>query len=89
MRRVVWTASTANPNSVSAAKRMGFQQEGIMRWDRVLPVHRAKGGNGKPVRQGDPKENLTGRDTVVLSVCWDDWEDGVRRQTIEAMARKS
>ena len=88
MRRLVWHATTVNPKSVRTAKRMGFQQEGILRWHMMLRCEDAKGGNGKPLRKGDPRASFVGRDTVLLSVCWDDWEAGVRKLVEETMARE-
>jgi hypothetical protein len=46
--------------------------EGILKWDRVLPE--GKIGNGKKEREGDVRKGCPGRDTAMLSICWDDWE---------------
>ncbi|KAK0463869.1 acyl-CoA N-acyltransferase [Desarmillaria tabescens] len=80
LRRVVWQASAANAASIRTAERMGFKQEGVLRWHRAWPESKSRGANGTRVRKGDPREEvfLLGWDTVVLSVCWDDWEDGVQ-----------
>lgn len=89
LRRVVWQASAANIASVRTAKRMGFQQEGILRWHRAWPTSKARGANGIRVRNGDPKEETfpLGRDTAILSICWDDWESGARAHVEAMMAR--
>ncbi|KAG7440101.1 uncharacterized protein BT62DRAFT_938298 [Guyanagaster necrorhizus] len=89
LRRVVWQANAANTASVRTAKRMGFQQEGILRWHRAWRTSKARGGNGISVRKGDPKEDgfPLGRDTAILSICWDDWEGGVRAHVEATMAR--
>lgn len=87
LRRVVWTANNANKASVRAAERMGFRIESVLRWDRVIPI--GKEGNGVTPRQGDPKGENPGRDTAVLSLCWDDWEAGVREKVAEIMNRIS
>ncbi|KAF5369642.1 hypothetical protein D9615_010249 [Tricholomella constricta] len=87
LRRVVWKASPLNAASVKAAERMGFTKEGVLRWHRVLPEGKSMGGNGRERRTGDPKENALGRDTVVLSLCWDDWEAYGRDRVVAAMAR--
>ncbi|KAJ6598163.1 acyl-CoA N-acyltransferase [Mycena vulgaris] len=76
LRRVAWKANAWNARSVRAAERMGFRQEAVLRWDRVLPAWKTEGGNGGGVREGDPRTGCLGRDTVVLSLCWDDWEGG-------------
>ncbi|KAK0440605.1 acyl-CoA N-acyltransferase [Armillaria borealis] len=89
LRRVVWQASAANIASVRTAKRMGFQQEGILRWHRAWPTSKTRGANGTRVRKGDPKEEAfpLGRDTAILSICWDDWEGGARAHVEATMAR--
>ncbi|KAK0218682.1 acyl-CoA N-acyltransferase [Armillaria fumosa] len=89
LRRVVWQASAANIPSVRTAKRMGFQQEGILRWHKAWPTSKTRGANGTLVRKGDPKEEAfpLGRDTTILSICWDDWESGARAHVEAIMAR--
>ncbi|KAK0215720.1 acyl-CoA N-acyltransferase [Armillaria fumosa] len=89
LRRVVWQASTANAASIRTAERMGFRKEGVLRWRRAWPESKSRGANGTPVRKGDPREDTfpLGRDTVVLSICWDDWEGGVRAHVETMMAR--
>jgi len=72
IRRVVWMTHPENGRSVGFAEKVGFKKEGVLRWQRVLP----KGRVGKKV----PPERGSGSgwDTVLLSVCWDEWEGGVR-----------
>lgn len=55
---------------------MGFRWEGVQRWEYVLAGH--KPGNGREVREGNPRAGTRGRDTAILAVCWDDWEEGVK-----------
>ncbi|KAF8057597.1 acyl-CoA N-acyltransferase [Lyophyllum atratum] len=86
LRRVVWAASPLNEPSIKAAERMGFKREGYLRWVYVMPEVKQI-GNGLKRRAGDPKAHLLGRDTVILSLCWDDWEDGAGRHVDEVMAR--
>ncbi|KAI0261286.1 acyl-CoA N-acyltransferase [Gloeopeniophorella convolvens] len=85
MRRVQWTANTRNMPSIGAAKRMGFKEEGTMRWSWVLPE--GKEGNGIPIRQGDPRRLNPGRDSTILSVCADDWENGGREHVQQVIDR--
>jgi RimJ/RimL family protein N-acetyltransferase len=76
LRRVQWTAHTANSASLAAAQRMGFKEEGVLRWTRVLPE--GKEGNGIALRDGDPESPRPGGHSVMLSLCADDWESGGR-----------
>ncbi|KAJ7104161.1 hypothetical protein B0H15DRAFT_918775 [Mycena belliarum] len=82
-RRVQWTANTANAASIRAAERMGLKLEGISRWTWVLP----EGKEGKAAGEG--RGEGVGRDTAVLGICWDDWENGGREHVERAMERKS
>ncbi|KAH7099874.1 acyl-CoA N-acyltransferase [Auriculariales sp. MPI-PUGE-AT-0066] len=66
MRRVQWQAHAENAPSVNAAQRLGFKLEGVMRWQRVLPV-----GREGLTRPGEVEP---GRHSAMLAVCWDDWE---------------
>jgi len=81
-RRVQWTANPVNQASVKVAKKMGFVIEGTMRWVWVLP----EGKEGKKSREGDPLTGL-GRDSVLLAVCWDDWEEVVREHVDKLMEK--
>ena len=75
-RRVQWTAHAANRPSRAAAERMGFREEGILRWTWVLPE--GMEGNGIALRDGDPLSARPGRHSLMLSLCVDDWESGGR-----------
>jgi len=87
LRRMFWQASALNAGSRRLAERMGFNFEGITRWDRVLPENK-QFGNGIEVRDGDPRGSKHGgRDTAVFSHCWDDWEGGGRDKVDAIMAR--
>lgn len=72
LRRIQWQANELNERSWKAAEKMGFVNEGVKRWERALPP--TKGGI-RP-REGDPRREWGGRHTVVLAICWDEWEDG-------------
>ena len=88
-RRVEWRANSMNAASIHAAERLGFRRDAVLRWHFVFKdgVQRGKIGNGRALPPGSPAGDL-GRDTVVLSICFDDWEDlGVRDQIRVAMER--
>lgn len=86
LRRVQWQANASNEKSVQAALKMGFTLESIVRWQRVLPPEKRERGM-KP-REGDPQPEHYGRHSALLSVCWDDWENGVKDTVRERMSRK-
>ena len=76
LRRVQYQAHESNARSVALARGLGFRMECVQRWQRVL--REDKVGNGQEARVGDPMPGTRGRDTAMLSVCWDDWEREVR-----------
>lgn len=84
LRRVQWQANDGNERSWRAAEKLGFVKEGVKRWERVLPP----GKGGHIPRIGDPKEQYGGRHTVLLAICWDDWENGAREHVQQRMARQ-
>lgn len=79
-RRVSWTANPDNTASIRAAERMGLKQEGTLRWTWVLPLD-------KEGKQANGRGEGPGRDSVLLSVCWDDWEGGVREHVDKLINR--
>jgi RimJ/RimL family protein N-acetyltransferase len=86
-RRVAWSTGDKNEVSVRFAQKMGFQNEGLLRWTKTLLPEKMTGSNGKQVRDGDPRADLGGRNTTILSVCWDDWENGGRELCDSVMDR--
>ena len=77
-------ANARNERSVNAAKRLGFQLEGILRWHRVLP----EGKEGDVAAVGEQADGKgPGRDTAMLAICWDDW-GGVVREKIQNLVRR-
>ncbi|KAJ7048153.1 hypothetical protein C8F01DRAFT_1214291 [Mycena amicta] len=85
LRRAVWKANAANERSIRVAERMGFRQEGVIRWERTLPPGKEASGNGIVLRGEDPRPDCAGRDTVLLSACWDDYEDGGVKELLESL----
>lgn len=84
LRRVQWQANASNVASVNAAKRLGFQLEGIIRWQQVLPMGKVGSEGAGLEREGLPRvgwdgsEWGPGRHTAMLSLCWEDWVRGGR-----------
>ena len=86
LRRVEWCAHVKNEASVRLAERIGFRCEGLTRWRNVMPEVRMQ--DGERPRAGDPKPEKPGRHTVILSVCWGDWEGGIDAHVQRAMDRR-
>jgi RimJ/RimL family protein N-acetyltransferase len=87
LRRVEWQTHADNAASRRAALRIGFEFEGIVRWQRVfprcevaLPVEALEKRNGT-------KGELPGRHTTVFSIVWDEWDDK-RPNVVALMERK-
>ncbi|PPQ78317.1 hypothetical protein CVT25_011688 [Psilocybe cyanescens] len=89
LRRVSWRANWLNKASVRTAERLGFKFETVLRWNRVFPVGKVHvgAGNGRKTRPGDPRADHPGVDSVVLGLCWDDWEDEAKEKVAAAMSR--
>ncbi|KAJ8581967.1 hypothetical protein M405DRAFT_885485 [Rhizopogon salebrosus TDB-379] len=88
LRRVQWQASELNTKSLGVAQKLGLKLEAILRWNRVLPASKASVSNGGKEREGDPRPGTVGRDTAMLAICWDDWENE-RARVLHAMDRRS
>jgi RimJ/RimL family protein N-acetyltransferase len=86
IRRVQWLAHAFNQPSYNAAVRMGFRNEGTLRWHWV--IHEGKEGNGSSLREGDPSKGLA-RDNKILSLCVDDWENGGRENVERVINRQA
>ncbi|KAH7099873.1 acyl-CoA N-acyltransferase [Auriculariales sp. MPI-PUGE-AT-0066] len=81
VRRLQWQTNVENVASINAAQRLGFRLEGVMRWQRVLPL----GCEGLT----RPGEEGPGRHTAMLAVCWDDWEsEGFQAELQAKMNRR-
>lgn len=89
LRRVQWDCATENKASVRAAEKTGFVKEGVLRWQHVYRdgIARGKVGNGRKILGGGSEGDL-GRDTVIYSLCWNDWEGGVREKVQAIIDRR-
>lgn len=87
LRRVEWKTHAGNAASRKTALRMGFEFEGILRWDRVFP----QGQIALPVedlkRRNGTEEEQPGRHTAVYSIVWDEWDEK-RPKVLALMKRK-
>lgn len=84
LRRVQWQANEENERSWRAAEKLGFRKEGVKRWERIL----SPGKKGLVPRPDDPKKDCHGRNTVLLAICWDDWDERVKAHVQERMDRR-
>lgn len=89
LRRVQYQANALNTRSVRVAERMGFLREGLIRWQRVLPPEK----EGKTGRDGEHAWCGSegggwgpARDTMMLAICCDDWESGVKERVDQVMS---
>ena len=84
LRRVQWQANSRNTASRRMAERMGFRFEGFLRWQRIFHQGKRRGkcGNGKDLPENNSDGEDLGRDTVILAICWDDWQQGSRDHVI-------
>jgi RimJ/RimL family protein N-acetyltransferase len=86
LRRVQWKANELNKVSVRVAEKFGFKFEGVLRWDRVLPEDKIGNGVDTSQREGEAKKGRPGRNTVLLSLCWDDWE--MERENVQKLMER-
>ncbi|QKX56788.1 uncharacterized protein TRUGW13939_03895 [Talaromyces rugulosus] len=86
LRRVEWKCHAGNEASRKIALRMGFELEGIARWDRVFPG----GAVVLPVDALEKRNGTTGevpgRHTAIYSIVWDEWDEK-RPQVVAQMER--
>lgn len=85
LRRMQWFANAANERSQTAARRLGFVFEGVLRWHRTLPPGKISAGADKGREPDDGRGGA--RHSALLSLCWDDWVDGGRERIQMLMER--
>ncbi|KAM0751442.1 acyl-CoA N-acyltransferase [Meredithblackwellia eburnea MCA 4105] len=81
LRRVQWYADAGNIPSQVAARRLGFREEGVVRWDRVQP-------SGKGIVGSEGDAGTFGRHVVPFSTCWDDWRDLGMKEALEKLVAR-
>ncbi|GAA5853391.1 hypothetical protein JCM8547_002437 [Rhodosporidiobolus lusitaniae] len=94
LRRVQWFANKHNLPSITAAKRLAFEQEAYhMTWDRFLPPSKTEGAVELPAfLYGERREveaaRGKGRHSALLGTGWDAWENGGREKVDALVARE-
>ncbi|KAJ5290970.1 Acyl-CoA N-acyltransferase [Penicillium angulare] len=86
--RAHWKASTDNPASSRLAEKVGFEKIGVTKWHMRFPKGAIKGkiGNGRGLPPGSDPEDVW-RDSVELTLSWEDWQNGAAEKAKIAMAR--
>lgn len=88
LRRMQWHAHANNKASIAAAQRLGFFFEGIIRWQRALPPGKeGEGAGDEDLPSVLGKALCPGRHTASLSICWDDWRDGIKEK-VDALVNR-
>lgn len=86
LRRVEWQTHVENAASRRTALRMGFEFEGVARWQRVV----LPGKPGVPVgalqEKNGTKEESLGRHTAIYSIVWDEWDE--KRPSVVAQMKR-
>jgi RimJ/RimL family protein N-acetyltransferase len=75
LRRVEWQTHADNMASRRAALRMGFEFEGIARWQRVFPGGKVALPVGALEKRNETKGEIPGRHTAIFSIVWDEWDE--------------
>ncbi|EPE03823.1 acyl- n-acyltransferase [Ophiostoma piceae UAMH 11346] len=82
LRRVEWKTHSENVASRKLADRIGFELEGICRWERIVqPGKPGLAADWLQRRNGSPVE-LQGQHMALYSIVWDEWDQ--KRQHIVA-----
>lgn len=88
LRRVTWQANERNEASRRLALRMGFEFEGIARWQRVVPLGDVLGVSVEKLeRRNGTEDELPGRHTAIYSMVWDEWEEK-RLDVVKLMVKR-
>ena len=87
LRRVEWQSHADNRASCRFAARIGFEFEGIARWQRtVAPGKLGTSASLLSSRNGTTTE-LSGKHVAVYSIVWDEW-DQKRANIVVQMQRR-
>ncbi|KIY47099.1 acyl-CoA N-acyltransferase, partial [Fistulina hepatica ATCC 64428] len=84
-RRIQYVCHPDNDASWHLAESLGFRREGIHRSSRTLS---ANDSGKRGAKQCPPERGPGGSvDGLMLAICWDDWENGVRDQIEAKLSR--
>lgn len=98
MRRLQWQANHLNYPSRQSALRIGFQEEGVVRYQRIPVGFKddfGRKGDGRDVLpeegdQSDARISMGGgsRSSWVGAITWRDWEEGGVREKMDALVAR-
>lgn len=86
LRRVEWKCHSQNAASRGLAERLGFELEGISRWERLFPEGELSLSVEALEKRNGKKEEIAGRHTAIYSLVWDEWDE--KRPKLVAMMNK-
>lgn len=75
LRRVEWKTHAENVASRRVALRMGFEFEGVARWQRVFPGGKVALPVEALEKRNGTKGEHPGRHTATYSIVWDEWDE--------------
>ena len=91
LRRAQWFSNLLNAPSISCAIRLGFQHEGSLSWERVLPPGSASGlplPSWAEERERKEGRETDGRHSWVGGLDWVRWEEEGRSKAEALVGRE-
>jgi len=88
LRRVEWQTNAGNDASRRAALRIGFEFEGIAKWQRIFPNDVLGLSVEALKKRNRTNSEVPGRHTAIFAMVWDEW-DGKRPKVVALMGRRS
>jgi RimJ/RimL family protein N-acetyltransferase len=87
LRRVEWQTHAGNAASRRTALRMGFEFEGIAKWQRTVPNAKVGLSVGALEKRNGTTGELQGRHTANFAIVWDEWDEK-RSKVVALMGHK-
>lgn len=74
LARMEWHVASGNGASGNVARKLGFKEIGLLKYERLLKdgIKRGKVGNGRPSPPDSPEGDLW-RDLTLHALSWDEW----------------
>jgi RimJ/RimL family protein N-acetyltransferase len=87
LRRVEWLSHAENVRSREFAVRLGFEFEGVARWQRVVAFGKVGNSAEALAIRNKSASELPGKHIAVYSIVWDEWEEK-RTKLVSQMASR-